>query len=105
MMDGAVPLLVNVGVAALAGLRLHEELPGNHLAFGNLRGTWKERAVRAVAFAVHRFRRRLRIANVMRSLPVRLTPPPRRRAESDQHGNHNECARRSSNESGSEHAR
>src|SRR5437660_12918693 len=51
------PLVVDVLVTALAGVGLHEELAGNLLFAVDLRGAGKERALGAVALAVHGFRR------------------------------------------------
>src|SRR5512146_3416716 len=53
MVRRGVPLLVNVLVAALAGLRFFEELSGNALAVDRLRGAGKEFSLRPIALAVH----------------------------------------------------
>ena len=53
MMHRAFPLLVNISVAALAGLRLHEVVSGNVLPILGLNRTGEELALRAVAFVVH----------------------------------------------------
>src|SRR6266403_85993 len=53
MVSRTVPLIVDVLVAALAGVRLHEELAGNLVSAIHLRGTGKKWAGGAVAFAVH----------------------------------------------------
>src|SRR5579863_173042 len=53
MVRRAEPLIVNIFVAALAGVGLHEELAGNFLLAVNLRGTGEERSLGPVAFAVH----------------------------------------------------
>jgi len=52
-MGRALPLLVDIGVAALTGVGLHEELAGNFLMPVNLRGAREEIALRAVAFIIH----------------------------------------------------
>src|SRR6267378_5960247 len=53
MVGRAVPLIVDILVTALAGIRLHEELAGNLFSAIHLRGTGKKWAGGAVAFAVH----------------------------------------------------
>src|SRR5260370_4290052 len=53
MVSRTVPLVVDIFVAALAGIRLHEELAGNFFSAIHLRGTGKKWAGGAVAFAVH----------------------------------------------------
>src|SRR5271166_473242 len=53
-MRGTVPLFENVLVAALAGIRLHEELRGDFPLPCHLRRTRKEGSIGAVAFVVHR---------------------------------------------------
>src|ERR1700688_494941 len=63
MVSGAVPLVVNIFVAALAGVGLHEELAGNFFSAIDLRGAGEECAVGAVAFTVHGKRRERRIFN------------------------------------------
>ena len=47
------PLVVDIFVAALAGVGLHEKLAGNFLLAVDLRRTGEERALGAVAFAIH----------------------------------------------------
>src|ERR1051326_7607727 len=55
MMSGALPLLVNVGVAALARLRFHEKFTGNFLMAVNLSRAGEKVALRTIAFSVHGF--------------------------------------------------
>src|SRR5215470_8715364 len=69
-MRRAEPLVVDVFVAALAGVGLHEELAGNFLVAVNLRGTGKERSFRSVALAIHRVRRHAGILNAVATLPA-----------------------------------
>ena len=51
-----MPLFIDVGVAALAGVGLHEEFTGNFLMTVNLGGAGKKIALWPVAFLVHGFR-------------------------------------------------
>src|SRR5208337_593286 len=53
MVGRAIPLLVDVLVTALAGIRLHEELARNFLSTIHLCGTGEKWAGGTVAFAVH----------------------------------------------------
>src|SRR5260370_32613936 len=76
MMRGAVPLLVNVRVASLAGLLLHEIFCGNVAAIFGLRGAGEKLALRSVAFAVHGRSRHSRIGNAVCVLPGDLAIPP-----------------------------
>src|SRR5258708_39730380 len=69
MMRGAGPLLVNVRVAALAGLRLHEIFRGNVAAIFGLRGAGEKLALRSVAFAVHGRSRHSRVRDAVLVLP------------------------------------
>ena len=55
VMRRAVPLFVDVFVAPLASLRLHEIFRGNVFSVFGLRGTWEKFAGGTVAFTVHRF--------------------------------------------------
>src|SRR6266480_5175921 len=77
MMHRAVPLLVDVGMAALAGVRFHEVLGGNIAAVSRLRGAGEELPLRTVAFAVHSLRRHQRIGDAVRVFPGDLARPPR----------------------------
>ena len=76
MVHRAVPLLVNVRMAALASVGFHEVLGGNVATMFSLRGTGEEFSLGAVAFAVHGFRGHQRIGNVIRVLPGDLAGPP-----------------------------
>src|SRR4029077_7340033 len=53
VMHGALPLLVNVGVAAFAGLGIEEVVGGDVVAVFGLDGAGEEFAVGAVAFLIH----------------------------------------------------
>src|SRR5437870_13921729 len=77
MMHRAVPLLVDVGMAALAGIRFHEVLGGNIAAVSRLRGAGEEFPLRTVAFAVDSLRRHRRIGDAVRVFPGDLARPPR----------------------------
>src|ERR1700685_3850261 len=57
MMRRAEPLIVDVFMAAFAGVGLHEKLAGNLLSAVNLRRTGKEWPIRTIAFAIHGGRR------------------------------------------------
>src|SRR6266481_10085389 len=70
MVSRAVPLVVNILVAALAGVRLHEELAGNLFSAIDLCGTGKKWAGGAVAFAVHADRRKGGIFNASMLVPA-----------------------------------
>src|SRR5260370_14667899 len=76
MMRGAVPLLVDVRVAALARLRLHEIFRGNVAAVFGLRRAGEKLPLRSVAFAVHGRSRHSRIGNAVCVLPGDLAIPP-----------------------------
>ena len=70
MMRRTEPLVVDVLVAALAGIGFHEKLAGNFLLAVNLRGTGKERAFRPIALAVHIVGRHRGILNAGARLPT-----------------------------------
>src|SRR5208282_3144508 len=53
VMRRAVPLVVDILVTALAGIRFHEELAANFFSTVHLRGAGKKWAGGPVAFAVH----------------------------------------------------
>src|ERR1700722_7678068 len=57
MMRGTLPLFIDVRMAALAGIRLHEIIRGNVSAMGGLSGAWEIRALRTVCIVAHRRRR------------------------------------------------
>src|SRR5260370_32506287 len=69
MVSRTVPLVVDIFVAALAGIRLHEELAGNFFSAIHLRGTGKKWAGGAVAFAVHADGRKGEICNASMLVP------------------------------------
>src|SRR6266478_5189023 len=69
MVSRAVPLVVDILVAALAGIRLHEELAGNLFSAIDLRGTGKKWAGGAVAFAIHADGRKGGIFNASTLVP------------------------------------
>src|SRR6267378_1183642 len=70
MVGRAVPLVVDVLMAALAGIRLHEELAGNFFSAIDLRGTREKWAGGAVAFAVHADGRQSGIFNASMLVPA-----------------------------------
>src|SRR5579883_2270471 len=72
----AVPLLVDIGVAALAGIGLHE-IAGRDLAVVlGLRGTREKVTGWAVAFAVHRGGRLRRVGDAECAVPRNGARPP-----------------------------
>src|SRR5260370_1805949 len=73
MVGRTVPLVVDIFVAALAGIRLHEELAGNFFSAIHLRGTGKKWAGGAVAFAVHAHGRKGGIFNASMLVPASFT--------------------------------
>src|SRR5580692_1292995 len=66
----AEPLVVDVFVAALAGVGLHEKLAGNFLVAVDLSGTREERSLRAIALAVHRVGRHGGVLDAVAGLPT-----------------------------------
>src|SRR6266571_1007815 len=80
-MRRAEPLVIDVFVTTLAGVRLHEELAGNFLTAVDLRRTWEKRAFGTVALAVHDGRRHLGIFNASTILPAGISQVPSSRAE------------------------
>src|ERR1700687_2791475 len=74
---GAIPLLVNIGVAPFAGCRLHKEFGGNFSAIHGLGRTRKKRTGWTVTFTVHGGGRDGRIGNSISALPACLAEPPR----------------------------
>src|ERR1700681_4126552 len=70
MVGRTVPLIVDILVTALAGIRLHEELAGNLFSAIHLRGTGKKWAGGAVAFAVHADGRKDGIFNASMLVPA-----------------------------------
>src|ERR1700687_2940903 len=73
MVGRTVPLVVDIFVAALAGIRLHEELAGNFFSAIHLRGTGEKWAGGAVAFAVHAHGRKGGIFNASMLVPTAFT--------------------------------
>src|SRR5947209_17738371 len=69
MVGRAEPLVVNIFVAALARIGLHEELAGNFLFAVNLRRTGEEISLRTVSLAIHAVGRHLGILNSIARLP------------------------------------
>ena len=67
----ALPLIVDIPVAPLAGLGAHEELGENRLAVGSLGGARKHEALGAAAFVVHAERRRPGIADDVSRVGIR----------------------------------
>src|ERR1700704_5348914 len=70
MMSRTVPLIVDIFMAAFAGIRLHEELAGNLFSAIHLCGTGEKRTGRAVAFAVHGDGRKGGIFNASMLVPA-----------------------------------
>src|SRR5579863_143459 len=70
MVSRTEPLVVNIFVTALAGVRLHKKLARNPLLAINLRGTGKEWAIGPIPFAVHILRRHGWILNAGTRLPT-----------------------------------
>src|SRR6266852_4681012 len=70
MVRRTVPLIVDILVAALAGIRLHEELAGNLFSAIDLRGTGEKWAGGAVAFAVHADGRKVGIFDASMLVPA-----------------------------------
>ena len=61
MVDRTIPLVINIGMTALAAIRFHEELAGNMAAAYHLGRAWKKWALRAVTLGIHIERRDGRI--------------------------------------------
>ena len=76
MVHRAVPLFVDIRMAALASVRFHEVLRGNVAAMFGLRGAGEEFPLRAVAFRIHGFRRHQWIGDAIRVLPGDFARPP-----------------------------
>src|ERR1700730_7357017 len=84
MMRRTEPLVVDVFVTALAGLRLHEKLAGNFLLAVDLRRTGEERTLGAVAFAIHVVGRHGGILDAAARLPA-FANVARAEAEGSEH--------------------
>src|ERR1700680_632250 len=93
MMGRAEPLIVDVFVAAFAGVGFHEKLAGNFLPAMDLGGTGKEWPIRTIALAVHRCRRHRGIRDPRLILPARLPQVTSTRAESDENQQTNRASR------------
>src|SRR5260370_15639063 len=76
MMHGALPLLVNVRVAAFAGLRLQKIVGRNVFSVDGLRRAGKEFSVRTVAFVFHRGGRKRSDAQTTVTSPIDTAGPP-----------------------------
>src|SRR5256885_4307019 len=76
MMRRAVPLFVNIRVAPLARIRLHEIFRGNVSAVLRLRRAWEKFPLWSVSLAIHGRRRRSWIADTIRVPPQHFTRPP-----------------------------
>ena len=77
MMRRALPFLVNVRMATLAGSGLGKIIRGNLPAVGRLRRARKERPARPIALALHRSRGYRRVFDAVRALPGNRAQPPR----------------------------
>src|SRR5713101_7880375 len=86
MVRRTVPLIVDILVAALAGIRLHEELAGNFLSAVDLRGTGEKWAGGAVAFAIHADGRKGGIFNASMLVPTALAEIASDGRQHRQHG-------------------
>ena len=64
------PLVVDILVATLAGVGLHEKLAGDFLLSIDLRGTGKKRTLRTIALAIHVVGRHGGIFNAVARLPT-----------------------------------
>ena len=83
MVRGAVPLLVDVRVAALARLRLREILRGDVSVVQSLRGAGKKLSGWSVALSIHRGRWHCRIRYAVGVFPIDRPNPPRTRRNRD----------------------
>src|ERR1700675_639609 len=86
MVSRTVPLIVDILVTALAGIRLHEELAGNLFSAIHLRGTGRKWAGGAVAFAVHANGRKGGIFNASMLVPARFAEIASDGRQHRQHG-------------------
>src|SRR5712691_11918799 len=86
MVRRTVPLIVDILVAALAGIRLHEELAGNLFSAIHLRGTGEKWAGGAVAFAVHADGRKGGIFDASMLVPAAFAQIPSNWRQHRQHG-------------------
>ena len=93
MVCRAEPLVVDIFVAAFAGIGLHEELAGNFLPAVNLRRAGEERSFGPVAFPVHVGGRHHRILNAIARLPAfahvaRTVADPGQQSKTDRSAHH-----------------
>src|ERR1700688_3596507 len=88
MVSRAVPLVVNIFVAALAGVGLHEELARNFFSAIDLCGTGEEWAVGGVAFIVHGEGRKRRMFDAAVLVPASFTEIAGYWREHCQHSEH-----------------
>ncbi len=65
VVHGGVPLLVDIGMAPLAGVGGHEEIGGNQVAAGGGGRGGEERTLRSVSFLFHGERRAGRVADAV----------------------------------------
>src|SRR6266403_7146 len=93
MVSRAVPLVIDILVATLAGIRLHEELAGNLFSAIHLRGTGKKWAGGAVAFAVHGDGRKAGIFNASMLVPARFSEIASDGRQHRQHGEYGSNAK------------
>src|SRR5271169_6052052 len=86
------PLIIDVFMAAFAGVGFHEKLAGNFLSPINLRGTGKEWPLGTITLAIHAGRRHRGILDASLILPTRLTQVTSGRAESGKDQQNNRAA-------------
>src|SRR6516164_2887621 len=94
MVRGALPLLVDVRVAALATLRFHEIAGGNLAVMKGLRGAGEEGTGRAVAFVVHGGGSYRGVFNTMAALPGHFAKPISPCAEGSGYGEEEGAAKK-----------
>src|SRR5579863_6929901 len=92
MMGRTEPLIVDVLVAALAGVGLHEEPAGNFLSAIDLCRTGKEWPIGAVSLPIHSCGRHRRILDARLILPARFTQITGAYPESSEHQQTNRAA-------------
>ena len=84
-MHRAVPLLINIRMATLAGVGFHEVFGRNVDALFSLRGAGEELSLRSIALRIHGFRRHQRIGDAIRVLPGDFARPPRACRDASRH--------------------
>src|ERR1019366_7692352 len=87
MVGRAVPLVIDILMTALAGIRFHEKLAGNLFSAIDLRGTGKKWPAGTVAFAVHADGRQGRIFNAPTLRPASFSKVA---SHGSQHRQHND---------------